>query len=123
MFHMALVAALALSVIVPATTGLTAPITAAGWLGALGVILLQGCSIPLYFASIPKIGAETSSIVNNLQPVTSIVAAYLMFGEVLSAAQGPGAVLVLGGIVVLQLANRATRARSVAPRETTRNSS
>ena len=106
MFHMALVAAVALSVVVPATTGLTAPLTTAGWLGALGVILLQGCSIPLYFASIPKIGAETSAIVNNLQPVTSIVAAYLMFGEAMTAAQGLGAVLVLGGIVAMQISGR-----------------
>lgn len=109
MFHMALVAAVALSIIVPATTGLTAPVTTAGWLGALGVILLQGCSIPLYFASIPKIGAETSSIVNNLQPVTSIAAAYLLFGEAMTATQGLGAVLVLGGIVAMQLTNRLKR--------------
>lgn len=109
MFHMALVAAVALSVLVPATTGLTAPVTTAGWLGALGVILLQGCSIPLYFASIPKIGAETSSIINNLQPVTSIAAAYLLFGEALTAAQGIGAALVLGGIVALQISGKVRR--------------
>lgn len=109
MFHMALVAAVVLSLAVPTTTGITLPVTAAGWLGALGVVLLQGCSIPLYFASIPKIGVETSSIVNNLQPVTSIVAAYLLFGEALTAAQGIGAAMVLGGIVALQLANRLRR--------------
>lgn len=106
MFHMALVAAVVLSVVVPSTTGFTAPVTTVGWLGALGVILLQGCSIPLYFASIPKIGAETSSIVNNLQPVTSIVAAYLMFGEAMTAAQGLGAAMVIGGILAMQLSNR-----------------
>ncbi|MDF1792861.1 MAG: DMT family transporter [Thalassobaculaceae bacterium] len=109
MFHMALVAAVALSILVPATTGLTAPVTTAGWVGALGVILLQGCSIPLYFASIPKIGVETSSILNNLQPVTSIVAAYLLFGEALTGAQGVGAALVLGGIVAMQLSGRLKR--------------
>ena len=109
MFHMALVAALALSVVVPATTGLTEPVTTAGWLGALGVILLQGCSIPLYFASISKIGAETSALLNNLQPVTSILAAYLLFGEAMTAVQGLGAMLVLGGIVAAQLSNRVRR--------------
>ncbi|MEQ8587905.1 MAG: DMT family transporter [Thalassobaculaceae bacterium] len=109
MFHMALVAAVALSVLVPATAGITLPVTTAGWLGALGVVLLQGCSIPLYFASIPRIGAETSSIVNNLQPVTSIVAAYLLFGEALTATQGVGAAMVLGGIMALQLGSRIRR--------------
>ena len=106
MFHMALVAAVALTVVVPATTGFTLPITTLGWIGALGVVLLQGCSIPLYFASIPKIGAETSSIVNNLQPVTSIIAAYLLFGEALTMAQGIGAAMVLGGILAMQASGR-----------------
>lgn len=109
MFHMALVAALALSVTVPALTGFTLPVTTAGWLGALGVVLLQGCSIPLYFASIPKIGAETSSIVNNLQPVTSIAAAFLLFGEAMTSAQAIGAAMVIGGILAMQIFGRTRR--------------
>src|SRR3546814_3448593 len=43
MFHMALVAAVVLSVAVPAITGLPAPVTTAGWLGAAAVVLLPGC--------------------------------------------------------------------------------
>ena len=109
MFHMALVAAVVLSMAVSFTTGLSPPLTTAGWFGAAAVVLLQGCSIPLYFASIPIIGAETSSIVNNLQPVTSIVAAFLLFGEAMTAAQGLGAAMVIGGIVLLQLAGRFNR--------------
>lgn len=106
MFHMVLVAAVVLSVAVPTITGLTPPQTTAGWLGAAGVVLLQGCSIPLYFASIPRIGTETSAIINNLQPVTSIVAAYLLFGEAMTAAQFAGGAMVIGGILLLQLAGR-----------------
>lgn len=106
MFHMALVAAVVLSVAVPMVTGVTPPVTTAGWLGAAGVVLLQGCSIPLYFASIPRIGTETSAIINNLQPVTSIAAAYLLFGEAMTAAQVGGGGMVIGGILLLQLAAR-----------------
>jgi drug/metabolite transporter (DMT)-like permease len=113
MFHMALVAAVALSIVVPSTTGITLPITTSGWFGALGVILLQGCSIPLYYAALPKIGAETSSILNNLQPATSITAAYLLFGEALTPAQGIGAVMVIGGILAMQVSNRLARRRSL----------
>src|SRR3546814_12372438 len=87
MFHMALVAAVVLSVAVPAITGLTAPVTTAGWLGAAAVVLLQGCSIPLYFAAIPRIGTETSAIINNLQPVIPIVPPYLLFAEAMPGPQ------------------------------------
>src|SRR3546814_12176381 len=113
MFHMALVAAVVLSVAVPAITGLTAPVTTAGWLGAAAVVLLQGCSIPLYFAAIPRIGTETSAIINNLQPVISIVAAYLLFAEAMTATQLAGGAMVIGGILLLQPAGR--RSRSPAP--------
>ena len=103
---MALTAAVVLSVAVPAITGLTPPVTTLGWIGAAGVVLLQGCSIPLYFAAIPRIGAETSAIINNLQPVTSIVAAFLLFGEAMTASQFAGGAMVIGGILLLQLAGK-----------------
>lgn len=106
MFHMALVAACILTVVVPVLTGFTVPLTTAGWLGALAVVLLQGCSIPLYYAAIPRIGVETSSILNNLQPVAAIVGAFLLYGEALTAAQALGGGMVIGGILLLQLASR-----------------
>lgn len=106
MFHMALVAAVVLTIAVPVVTGVTLPVTLAGWLGAAGVVALQACSIPMYFASIPRIGAETGAIINNLQPVTSIVAAYLLFGEAMTQSQVAGGIMVIGGILLLQLAGR-----------------
>jgi DME family drug/metabolite transporter len=106
MFHMALTAAVALSVAVPSITGITLPATTLGWIGAGAVILLQGCSIPLYFASIPRIGAETSAIINNLQPVASIAAAFLLFGEAMTASQFAGGAMVISGILLMQLAGR-----------------
>lgn len=103
MFHMALVAAVVLSGLVLATGGLTAPLTSLGWIGAAGVVILQGCSIPLYFASIPFIGVERSALINNLQPVASILFAWAVFAEALTPAQGIGGAMVLGGIVILQV--------------------
>ena len=73
---------------------------------AAGVVLLQGCSIPMYFASIPRIGTETSAIINNLQPVTSIVAGYALFGEAMTLSQVAGGAMVIGGILLLQVAAR-----------------
>ncbi|NQW10396.1 MAG: DMT family transporter [Alphaproteobacteria bacterium] len=109
MFHMALVAACVLTVVVLAIVGFTAPTTTAGWLGALGVVLLQGCSIPLYYAAIPRIGVETSSILNNLQPVAAIGGAFLLYGEALTSAQAIGGGMVIGGILLMQLSSKLRR--------------
>lgn len=112
MFHMALVAACVLSVLVFGVVGLTWPVTTAGWVGAGLIILLQGFSIPMYFSAIPRIGAETSAILNNLQPVASIVGAYLLFGEAMTASQAVGGAMVIGGILLLQVARRRERRRN-----------
>lgn len=106
MFHMALVAAVVLSFAVLATGGFTPPESTSGWIGAAAVVILQGCSIPLYFASIPHIGVERSAIINNLQPVASILFAWAVFAEALSPAQAIGGAMVLGGILVMQLFGR-----------------
>ncbi len=51
-----------------------------------------------------------SAVLANLQPVISIVAAYLLFGEVLTWLQSAGAVLVLGGIMLMQWSDLRRRA-------------
>lgn len=101
-FYMTMVGCAMLVAIASTTGGLTAPVTPGGWIGAACVILFQGCSIPFFYASIPRIGPEKAAMFNNLQPVASIVLAWLLFGEALAAAQFAGGAMVLGGILLLQ---------------------
>jgi len=101
-WHMAIVAACVLAVIALATDALVLPAMPLGWGGMIGVAVLQASSIPLFYVALAHIGAERSSMFNNLQPVISIVAAYLLFGELLTPAQFGGAALVLGGIAFMQ---------------------
>ena len=68
----------------------------------IGVALLQASSIPLFYVAIHHIGPAKSAMLTNLQPVVSIVAAFLLFGELLTPLQSAGAALVLGGIVLMQ---------------------
>ena len=78
------------------------PIASVGWWGLIGVVFFQSVCIPLYFLAIPRIGALRSGVVTNVQPVVSIVAAYAMFGEVLTLVQMLGGLLVLGGVLLMQ---------------------
>lgn len=78
------------------------PSAPVGWWGLAGVVFFQSVCIPLYFLAIPRIGALRSGVVTNVQPVVSIVAAYAMFGEVLTPVQMLGGVLVLGGVLLMQ---------------------
>ncbi len=82
--------------------GFTMPTSSGGWLGAFAVVLFQGCSIPFFYAAIPRIGPEKTAMLNNLQPVTSIVLAYLLFAQALSPLQFLGGAMVIGGILLMQ---------------------
>ena len=100
--HMALVAAPILVGITLATGNVVWPDASVGWGGLIGVVALQCTAMPFYFVAIPRIGALRSAMVSNVQPVVSIVAAYLFFTELLSTAQLLGGALVVGGIALSQ---------------------
>lgn len=78
------------------------PTEPTGWWGLAGVVFFQSTCIPLYFLAIPLIGALRSGVVTNVQPVVSIIAAWAMFGEVLTPVQFLGGALVLGGVLLMQ---------------------
>ena len=105
-FHMSVVAALFLLALGGAFGALVAPISVAGWLGLAGVVLLQSTGITVYFASLAHIDALKSGMLTNIQPVVSILAAYLIFGELLAPVQVVGGAMVLAGILYMQWRGR-----------------
>ena len=100
--HMALVAAPILMILTLSTDSVQLPHSQMGWFGLAGVVVLQCLAMPFYFVAIPRIGALRSAMVSNVQPVVSIVAAYMMFGELVTGVQFVGGVMVLGGIALSQ---------------------
>jgi drug/metabolite transporter (DMT)-like permease len=96
--YLALVAAVALPIACVLQGGPQFPTDQVGWAGVIGVAVLQSTGIPIYYASIPLIGALKSAMVTNIQPVVSIIAAYFLFGELLDGWQIFGGGLVLLGV-------------------------
>lgn len=109
-WHMALVAAVILLAVAVGTDAILLPTAPGGWAGMFGVAVLQASSIPLFYVAIHHIGPAKSAMLTNLQPVISIAAAYLLFGEVLTLLQSAGAALVLGGIMLMQWSDMRRRA-------------
>ena len=73
-----------------------------GWLGFLLVGVIQTVSIPFFYFAIQRIGSEPTAMINNSQPIASIVAAILIFNEGLTLERFFGAIMVIGGILVTQ---------------------
>lgn len=110
-FHMSVVAAVTLGLLTTATGELALPVTNMGWYGAIAVVLLQALGLPFFYAAVDRIGPERAGVTNNLQPVTSIAAAYLLFAESLTPERWAGAILVIGGIILMQWASIRERRR------------
>ena len=57
----------------------------------------------LLFAGIARVGPTVASILSTVEPVVTVLLAFLVFGEVLGAAQLLGGALVLCSVLVLYM--------------------
>ena len=71
-----------------------------GWIACIAVVSTVA-AISLFFAGLRLVGATTASIVSTAEPLTTVVLAYIVFGESLGPVQLLGGALVLLGVLVL----------------------
>jgi drug/metabolite transporter (DMT)-like permease len=72
-----------------------------GWLACLAVVSTVG-SISLFFAGLRRVGPTTASILATVEPLVTVVLAFLVLGEALGTVQLAGGALVLTAVLVLQ---------------------
>jgi drug/metabolite transporter (DMT)-like permease len=82
--------------------------TGFGWIACIAVVSTVG-AISLFFAGLKRVGATTASIVSTAEPLTTVLLAFVVFGESLGTVQLLGGALVLSGVVLLSA--RRARAR------------
>jgi drug/metabolite transporter (DMT)-like permease len=81
-----------------------------GWLACLAAVSTVA-AISLFFAGLRRAGPTTASILATVEPLVTVLLAFLVFGETLGAVQLAGGALVLSAVLVLH----ARRARSLRP--------
>jgi drug/metabolite transporter (DMT)-like permease len=108
-FYQSSVSAVVLAILAVHLDELRWPDITSGW-WALGlIVVLQSGSISLFYFAIKRIGTERTGMLNNLQPVASIVAAIFLFQEFLTMERIIGAFMVLGGILLMQWSDAKAR--------------
>lgn len=100
--HFSAVALVFLLALAASVAEVRLPQTFGGWGGILGVAGFQAIGTPLYFFAIKKVGALKTGMAGNIQPVTSIFEAWVLFDEVLGALQACGGAIVLLAIGFMQ---------------------
>jgi drug/metabolite transporter (DMT)-like permease len=81
-----------------------------GWLACLAMVSTVA-AISLFFAGLRRVGPTTASILATVEPLVTVLLAYLVFGEALGAVQLAGGALVLAAVPVLQLRSTKRGAR------------
>jgi len=69
-----------------------------GWLAALAAISTVG-AIGLFFAGLARVGPTTASILATVEPLVTVLLAFLVFSETLTSIQLGGGALVLAAAV------------------------
>ncbi len=73
-----------------------------GWLACLAAVSTVGAII-LFFAGLRRVGPTTASILATVEPLVTVMLAFVVFGERLGALQLAGGALVVAAVLVLRL--------------------
>jgi drug/metabolite transporter (DMT)-like permease len=71
-----------------------------GWLAGIAVVSTVA-AVSLFFAGLKRVGPTTASILSTVEPVVTVVLAFLVFGELLGGLQLVGGGLVIAAVLVL----------------------
>jgi drug/metabolite transporter (DMT)-like permease len=77
-------------------------VTPAGWGWLAGIAMVSTvAAVSLFFAGLKRVGPTTASILSTVEPVVTVLLAFLVFGELLGSLQLVGGALVVAAVIVL----------------------
>jgi drug/metabolite transporter (DMT)-like permease len=84
-----------------------------GWLACLAVVSTV-VAVSLFFAGLARVGPTTASILATVEPVVTVLLAFLVFGETLLALQLLGGALVVAAVIALAASTEPRRPAEAA---------
>jgi drug/metabolite transporter (DMT)-like permease len=86
---------------------LPADVNPAAWPGIVGVGVIAGfVAIQAFYAGAQRVGAAQASLISTVEPLWTIVAAGIIYGERLQPVQVLGGALILAGVILAQTGGR-----------------
>ncbi len=80
---------------------LALPADQTGWLGVALLTLLYGSAITALFTIVPRLGAASSTVALNFEPVAALLLGWAILKQTVAAHQIIGALVVIGAIAFL----------------------
>ncbi len=95
---------------------LPAEVVPDAWPGIIAVGVIAGfVPVQAFYAGAQRIGAAQASLVSTVEPLWTIAAAAVLYGERLQPVQLAGGALILVGVIVSQTGHRRARVRPGSP--------
>jgi drug/metabolite transporter (DMT)-like permease len=99
-----------------ATGSLELALSGEAWLWLVLIALVSTVvAVSCFFAGLRRVGPSEAAILSTFEPPVTVVLAFLVLGERLTALQLAGGALVLAAVVLLQLNPRRRRSPSALP--------
>ena len=77
-------------------------LTPAGWGWMLCIAVVSTfAAVNLFFAGLRRVGSTSAAILSTVEPLVTVLLAFLVFSETLTVVQVVGGAFVLGGVLVL----------------------
>lgn len=78
------------------------PVTNTGWLGIAGIVLIATViPVATFLAGLERVGPTNAAMLSTIEPVVTVLLAWLMFGERLQTITVLGGALILVAVVLL----------------------
>jgi drug/metabolite transporter (DMT)-like permease len=82
--------------------GLNLPRTMAGWGSVLAIALGSTVvAVNTFFAGLKRIGPTNASVLSTFEPVTTVILAFIFFGEEIGAMRVVGGLLIIVAVILL----------------------
>ena len=80
------------------------------WLAIGGIVLISTVlAVAFFWIGVKWIGPSKTSIISTVEPLFTVLLAWLIFDEVLTAMQFLGGVMIIAGVVILQWPNKTSK--------------
>jgi drug/metabolite transporter (DMT)-like permease len=77
-------------------------VTATGWIWLTGISVVSTVvAVSLFFAGLKRVGPTSASVLSTVEPVVTVLLAFVVFGELLGGFQILGGLLVIAAVLVL----------------------
>ncbi len=108
-FYMMVTAAIVFIIFSAIRSDLQLPQSTSGWVGIVGTSVFYACGIIGFFAAIAMIGPAKATLYSYVEPLFTMLAAFIFLGELLAPLQIVGALIVVGALTATGIAGLRAR--------------